>query len=217
MERWDRFIIPVLPAESDPVRQVAHGPSRKPRSDTPMDPRDEPMDPGRAQNLQPKPFPNDPRRCTATNRGGYRCRRWAIRRGTVCLMHGGGMQRKRLAREREMKETALLVAGKAVESRRGRRPYVRLASLERIRASAHEAMNAHDDAVYACMRLVAEQFRLGRTAAEAATAVGVSMSTVDYWCRDDATFRFMIAMDAERLEAGDLAEHGTVNPSPTDD
>ena len=41
------------------------------------------------------------RRCTATNRQGARCGRWAIRGGTVCKAHGGGSpQVKRRAEER---------------------------------------------------------------------------------------------------------------------
>jgi hypothetical protein len=32
---------------------------------------------------------NHPRRCTATNRAGQRCGRWAIKGGSVCKNHGG--------------------------------------------------------------------------------------------------------------------------------
>lgn len=201
MERWDPMIVPTLPVEEpDGAVPSSHRTATSTAAD-PMDPGDDPMDQRRNDpiNLQAKPWPNDPRRCTATNRRGDRCRRWAIRGGTVCLMHGGGMQRKRLARERVLEETDLLASGRGVETRRGSSRYIRMASVERIRADACEIASAQDDAVFACMRLVADQLLLGKTAAQAATAIGVSPRTIDYWSRSDPYFRFLLALDAERL------------------
>lgn len=50
------------------------------------------------------------RQCTATNRQGGRCKRWAIRGGTVCAMHGGKIPNVKAAAERRLAEREALLA-----------------------------------------------------------------------------------------------------------
>jgi hypothetical protein len=58
---------------------------------------------------------DDARRCTATNRRGERCGKWAIRGGTVCLAHGGAAGQVRDAAARRVQEQrAMEVAQRTV-------------------------------------------------------------------------------------------------------
>ena len=68
-----------------------------------------------SKKIDPNTDWNEPHRCTATNRAGKQCGKYAIRGGTVCVTHGGGapqVRRKAQLRLLELVDPAIATLAK---------------------------------------------------------------------------------------------------------
>lgn len=102
-------------------------------------------DPEQADSAPRAPAGPD-RRCVATSRSGERCKRWAIKGGTVCRTHGGAVKRVREAAERrEADRKALEVA-------------------ERLDVAVPEFTSAGEAARWLLQRITARSAQFGRLA-----------------------------------------------------